>query len=423
MPATPPKIKMLALDFSNLSIEPDKLRRTGIQEVGFRILQALADTKKYFPGFEVINIPYFPLMKSQFHPTIDTPVPQLLPATLAEVAKTMDKSFEEVWGFPSEYAKTLYADNHERMRYISAADAICFLSVTDIAGIAANLTGMRRGRPQISAVVHDLIPLIYPEFFEPAHSEWFHDTYVSALRQVCDQLICNSCTTAVDCDQYLAARGALYALPLPLPRLSAALANRESLLKKYGLQKGKYFLAAGSIEPRKNLHLALEGFLLFSKFDNSDTTLVVAGGPGWLNSGITSALERHRKTGHVVCAGYVSDEDFFTLMQYSAGLIMLSHYEGFGLPLAQARALGTPRITYYGSSLMESAGDDAIFVNPTSPFSIAAGLRRALDQAGKNSARAEPDTSGWEGYVFELLRIISSNPNLACLQEPRENKD
>ena len=124
--------------------------------------------------------------------------------------------------------------------------------------------------------------------------------------------------------------------------------------------QGEYVLAVGTVEPRKNLPRIAEAARLAGE------SLRVVGAPGW---GGVEAPGR---------LGEVSDEELAALYRGARCVVCASLYEGFGIPVLEAMASGTPVVASNGSSLAEVAGGAAVLVDPLEPDSIAAGIREAV---------------------------------------------
>ena len=123
--------------------------------------------------------------------------------------------------------------------------------------------------------------------------------------------------------------------------------------------EGDYVLAVGTLEPRKNLARLAEAARL------ADVELRVAGAPGWGRVSVESV-------------GYVDDEELARLYRGAACLAYPSLYEGFGLPVLEAMATGTPVVTSRDSAPAELADGAAVLVDPLDVESIAEGIREAI---------------------------------------------
>ena len=122
---------------------------------------------------------------------------------------------------------------------------------------------------------------------------------------------------------------------------------------------GSYVLTVGTLEPRKNVGAAVEAARL------AGLELRVAGASGW--GGVT-------RQGWV---GEPSDAELATLMRGARCLVYPSLYEGFGVPIVEAMACGTPVVTSRGGATEEVAGGAAVLVDPRDPAAIAEGIAEA----------------------------------------------
>jgi glycosyltransferase involved in cell wall biosynthesis len=155
-----------------------------------------------------------------------------------------------------------------------------------------------------------------------------------------------------------------------------------------------YALFVGTIEPRKNLDRLLDAWSLLPKDVRASCDLLLAGGAGWRCESLLDRLKN--PPAGVKWLGYYPEAQMPGLIRGAALLVYPSLYEGFGLPVAQAMACGTPCVTSNVSCLPEIAGDAAILVNPESPEEISRAILRLLEQpeerarlAAAGRARAE----------------------------------
>ena len=108
-----------------------------------------------------------------------------------------------------------------------------------------------------------------------------------------------------------------------------------------------------------------------------DLRLVLAGGAGWRSGAFRRALSASRMRDRVVLAGRLPDADIAVLLRSCAVMAYPSLYEGYGLPVIEAMAAGSPVVTSTVSSLPEAAGGAAVLVDPRDVGSIAAGISAA----------------------------------------------
>lgn len=139
---------------------------------------------------------------------------------------------------------------------------------------------------------------------------------------------------------------------------------------------GEYFLYLGTIEPRKNLERLIDAYKLLCERDVNVPKLVMAGGKGWLNSGIYGKVSEYGLEEKVLFTRYVPDEDLCPLMNGACAFVFPSIYEGFGMPPLEAMSCGVPVVSSGEASLPEVVGDCAVIVDAYSPDSIADGMYR-----------------------------------------------
>jgi alpha-1,3-rhamnosyl/mannosyltransferase len=176
-------------------------------------------------------------------------------------------------------------------------------------------------------------------------------------------------------------------IPLAARRPTAETDSENEILEHFDLQAGRYILTIGTIEPRKNHRRLLAAFERLAATDPG-LKLVIAGSPGWGARDFHRALSQSDVRDRVVVAGHRSDEEIIILLRHCAVMAYPSTYEGFGLPVVEAMALGVPVVTSRVSSLPEAAGGAAVLVDPYDVGSIASGIadaterRRTLIDAG-----------------------------------------
>ncbi len=140
---------------------------------------------------------------------------------------------------------------------------------------------------------------------------------------------------------------------------------------------GRYFLAVGSLEPRKNFGRLLEAWQSLPASTREQRRLVILAIAGWRQASFRSRLEDLSREGSLILLeNPLSSSDLAALYRGAEALVFPSLAEGFGLPVAEAMACGTPVITSDRSSMPEVAGEAAILVNPDDELAIAAAIER-----------------------------------------------
>jgi glycosyltransferase involved in cell wall biosynthesis len=133
--------------------------------------------------------------------------------------------------------------------------------------------------------------------------------------------------------------------------------------------EGDYVLAVSTLEPRKNLERLVEAY---RRARLNGLPLLVVGAEGW--GGVRVEGDGVRWLGEV------RDEELARLYRGARCVAYVSLYEGFGLPVLEAMACGTPVVAARNAALEEVAGEAAVLVDPLDPDAIAAGLAEALDR-------------------------------------------
>ena len=211
-----------------------------------------------------------------------------------------------------------------------------------------------------ATTIHDLVPLRFPEWVTPRTRSLHAAKYENAAR-TCDVIFTNSAFTAAD---------VVDGLGVPAERVRVAHPGVGEPFSADGphAELGRpYVLAVGNLEPRKNLATLLAAHRLLA----GDLLLAVVGGEGW---GDTPPV---RGKG-VLRLGFVGDRELARLYRGAAAFVYPSRFEGFGMPILEAMASGTPVVASAHPSLDEASGDAAVRVDPDSPEAVAAGLERAL---------------------------------------------
>ena len=148
-----------------------------------------------------------------------------------------------------------------------------------------------------------------------------------------------------------------------------------------------YVLAVASLEPRKNFGRLLDAWSSIGANTGAHQLVVVAS-EGWRQGRIRRRLERMTGDGSVVKIGHIADDVLAALYRRANLFVFPSLAEGFGLPVAEAMACGTPVVTSQISSMPEVAGDVALLVDPEDVDEIAAAIARLLgDQSLRRGLR------------------------------------
>jgi len=232
-------------------------------------------------------------------------------------------------------------------------------------------------------------PLLFPETHGGLHV-WHHLLAVPAILRGADRIITISEASKRDivrCYRVPEEKVSVTCLAASLPGLTT---DQTLMSPDSGTAPPKpYILNVGTLEPRKNLAGLLKAFAR-ARSKGLPHSLVVVGANGWGNSPVAGLVNELRIKEHVHFTGFVDDQTLPRLYGGADFFVYPSLYEGFGLPVLEAMACGTPVITSNVSSMPEVAGEAALLVDPCSTAEISdAMLRLAGDEELQSQMRAK----------------------------------
>lgn len=234
--------------------------------------------------------------------------------------------------------------------------------------------GLVSSIPCVTSVLdfnHVLVPETLPPLTRYAHRRWMDADVRAATRNVAI-----SKGTAVRMRQLLGRSPDAIAYP-SVPAIPAVTDYEAALrsLEIMGVRR-PFLLTVGSRAPRKNLTSVVSAVaMLKARKRLTDYQLVMAGPDSWNKR--NRILERGTGTEWIKPLGFVDDTKLAALYTFADALVFPSLYEGFGMPVIEARAFGCRVVTTDSPELREAGGEDATYVLPTAE-GVAAGLERAL---------------------------------------------
>ena len=280
-----------------------------------------------------------------------------------------------------------------------------YLTPGDLLWSPAN-TGPVRVPSQV-VTIHDLSVIDHPEWFGRRFAAWYRWLLPRLARTVRLVLTDSEFSKSRLCSEF--------ALPDPWvvvvhPGVDERFgpvtpARIEAVRRKHSLPQA-YFLAGGSLEPRKNLRTTFEAWE-HVYVRHPDCRLLVFGAPG----GAFRGRGFDRIPAGVILQGYVDDTDLPALYAGAIGFVYVSLYEGFGLPVLEAMACGTPVICSSTTSIPEVVGEAGLLVDPLDPRALAdamasvladRNLRSDLRERGQRRAR----TFSWERTAAETWEAL-----------------
>ncbi len=151
----------------------------------------------------------------------------------------------------------------------------------------------------------------------------------------------------------------------------------------------RFLLYLGTLEPRKNLTVLLYAYARLPESLRREAPLILVGGKGWGLDELRATIVRLGLEQHVRLEGYAPDDDLPLWYNAATTFVYPSVYEGWGMPVVEALACGTPAIVSATSSLPEAVGDGGLALPPNDIDGWAQALERALTDAGWRAAAAE----------------------------------
>ena len=264
-------------------------------------------------------------------------------------------------------------------------------------------------------VIHDLNFEHHPEVLDTAHRKYYHKFFplfaekarhILTVSEYSARDIQN--TYGVDSEKISVAYNGVGSSFKP------STLEEQSRIKQQYSSGQDYFLFVGSLQPRKNLPRLFEAFDLFKEGGNSgDVKLVIAGAKYNWNQASRQAYEMMHHKEDVIFTDRVNDEDLSALLGSALSLVFVPLFEGFGLPIIEAFACGTPVITSNTTSMPEVAGDAAIVVDPFNVEEITEAMGRISED---ENLRKEMSAAGiersksfdWQSTADAVWKVIQS---------------
>lgn len=181
-------------------------------------------------------------------------------------------------------------------------------------------------------------------------------------------------------------------------------------LNQFDLHYDKFILYVGTLEPRKNVVRLIKAYKQLAPELKKEYPLVLVGGKGWLYNDIVKEISDSKQDENIIITDYVSTTALYHL--YSAARVFAypSLHEGFGLPVLEAMASGTPVVTSNVSSLPEVCGDAGLQVNPLSVLDIAEAMEDLLSDKKQHDdyrerALVRAKQFSWDNFGKQLMQV------------------
>jgi glycosyltransferase involved in cell wall biosynthesis len=237
--------------------------------------------------------------------------------------------------------------------------------------------------------LHDMTFFLFPQL-HTLPKRYFFRFFIHASARLADALVADSESTRLD---------AIRLAHIPSQKIFTAqlgvtpdfhpvsdVAALQTVRQKYYLPE-RFVLCVGLIEPRKNIPTLLHAFAqITAQFP--DQRLVLVGRRGWMVETLEQQIASLGLAGKVIFPGYVAQTDLPMVYNLADICVYPSLYEGFGLPVLEALACGTPVITSNVSSMPEIVGPAGLLLPPTDSQALAAALQRLLSDPAERQRLA-----------------------------------
>jgi glycosyltransferase involved in cell wall biosynthesis len=326
--------------------------------------------------------------------------PQTDPAVLTELKISVCRRFERI-------KSTLLRSTFCLWRGVVSEQIDVFHGL-DQSGIPFFL---KKGRYVVT--IHDILPLILPWAF-PLKHRLVSRVALSRIRHQADGILVPSTTVKHDVIERLhVPENRIFVVPWGCEEQFQPTGDPvhfQGMKERYGLPD-RYILFVGTLEPRKGVSTLLQAFAILGPGQlDGDVKLVIAGGRGWGYAHLLSSQEALVLHNNVVFTGFIDEVDLPHLYRGALMFVYPSVHEGFGLPILEAMACGTPVITSTTSSMPEVAGHAAILVEPNIPEALAADITQMLrddtqreELRRRGIGRAREYT--WQAVARQTLRV------------------
>jgi glycosyltransferase involved in cell wall biosynthesis len=250
------------------------------------------------------------------------------------------------------------------------------------------------GKPLVVSI-HDAAPWIFPGTFT-ARGRWFHAMGARAALRRADRVITGSAAAAGELAEHMSlppdrVRVVPYGVSAPAVRPGPG--EVGEVVRRYGLEGSEYVLWVGSLEPRKGVGTLVNAMAQLvarpARGAGPGPVLVLAGYPGWQNSDLLPAAGLARLGTQFRQVGQVTDPELWALYSGAALFAFPSLHEGFGLPVLEAMASGTPVVASDIPALREVAGTAALLLPVGDAGAWAGAIEALLADGGRRAEMAE----------------------------------
>lgn len=262
-------------------------------------------------------------------------------------------------------------------------------------------------------VMHDVLPLSTPQFFDPKLCEDFL-VYFSDVMRYSDHIVSVSQATDREVEEYFGELLKTHDAKRHVIHSGSSIQVKQSgMPKNFSYEPSEYLFSWGTVEPRKNRELLYAAYKYAQREAIDLPPLVIAGKVGWLSTDFMEVLVRDESLNNkITFVESPADHELIWLIENCKFTLFPSHAEGWGLPIAESLFYGKTCISTKTSSMPEVAGDVISYVdNPYDAAEMAKAIQRLA--IPKNLAAAEKKVRefkpiSWDKSVSDYLKLLKS---------------
>lgn len=250
-----------------------------------------------------------------------------------------------------------------------------------------------RRRTPIVVTIHDAVPWTHPETLT-ARGVAFHLRMGARAATQAERIIVPSQAAAEALTKVLDLGDRVRVVPLGMSTTVTLPPDARARRRTLGLPE-RYLVTVATLEPRKGLDVLLDALA-----DVPEIALVAVGPDGWGGVDVKTAAHERGLTERVIHLGHVSDANLAVVISGALALVQPSREEGFGLPVLEAMALGTPTVISSAPALVELAGGAAIVTPIGDPAALAAALTAITADAERGEQLADAGHERAAGFTW-----------------------
>lgn len=267
----------------------------------------------------------------------------------------------------------------------------------------------------VATVIHDLTYLYFPEVVEEKNLAHLRRVVPRSIKKADFIITVSESVKAELVKEFNLDPSKCIVTPIPpdesfFTELSQS--QIEKVKEKYSIPaKKKYIYFIGNLEPRKNLKTLVEAYQLLPQDIKDEYSLILAGGKGWKTESTQKAIDTAIKSGNgIKHLGFIDQEDSPALFQGASLYVMPSLYEGFGMPILEAMAGGTPVVAADIPVLREVGAEYALYADPKNPESFRDAILNSLLQPKPPRTQLQKNVTrySWENNVAAILEAVRS---------------